>query len=101
MKRIIHHEADTGITQYFHGDDQGNIAIQTVQNVNDIIENNKTQFNATEKHTRWGEGQKIASIPLSIFYAPWFQEIRRDEKKLRAFLNDPNNRAFRTRQGTV
>ena len=101
FKRVIHHDPVTNYIQWYHEDDEGNIYLESAQDVESIIENNKTQFNQTDKHTRWGEGQKVASIPLSIFYSPEFQAIRKDERKLAQWLNSPDNRAFRTREGTV
>ena len=54
-----------------------------------------------EARSGWGEGQRVASIPAVI----WEDLIRRgiagDKKKLKAWLNDPDNRAFRTRLGKV
>ena len=101
MKKLIHSEQDIGYQQVFHSDSEGNLAIQTVQDVTDVVEENKRLFNATEKSTPWGEGQRVASIPLSIYYSKEFQEIRKDQKKLRAWLNDSANAAFRTRAGKV
>lgn len=106
MKRLIHENKDAGIKQYFHMDDEGNIGLQTVQNMNDIVEDAKADFNQTDRHTSWGEGQRIASIPLSIYFSPDFQRLLAEQKAgndkpLRAWLNNPDNRFFRTRAGVV
>ena len=92
-----------------HADGEGGIVIQTTQDVSSIVESNKKQFNATEKHTKWsGEPlqNKIASIPLTVIddlnhkgVMLGFEVV--DKKKFLAFLNHPDNRFFRTRAGTI
>ncbi len=83
----------------------GDITIHTRQDVEDVIRNNKMNFN--ERGGRWSEFQNhVARIPTSIYYAL----IRRgiiDEKNdpesvaLKAWLNDPDQRAWRTRPGRI
>jgi len=63
----------------------------------------------TDKHTRWGDDifdNKIASIPMTVFDELNKRGIVRgfhviDQKAFRKFLNDPDNKVFRTREGTV
>lgn len=101
MKRIIHQNADAGITQYFHMNDEGDIGLETVQNVTDIVEENKASYNAIDERASWGEGQRVASIPMSIYYDLKAQGILDDQVKFKAWLNSPDNRFFRTRPGRV
>lgn len=101
MKKLIHQNSDAGISQYFHSDDEGNISLETVQDVSPIIENNRAQFNAVDERAKWGEGQKVASIPMSLFHKLKREGILDDQAAFRRWLNDPENRFFRTRPGTV
>ncbi|AFB70756.1 hypothetical protein MTPG_00005 [Methylophilales phage HIM624-A] len=90
-----------------HNTDNGEIVIATEQDVTNIIEQNKKEYNQT--NGRWGEDvfdNKIASIPLTVIDDLNKLGIMRgfhvvDQKKFRAWLNNPDNRFFRTRQGRV
>jgi hypothetical protein len=90
-----------------HNTDDGEIVIATEQDVSSIIEQNKKEYNAT--NGRWGDDildNKIASIPLTVIDDLNKANIMRgfhviDQKKFRAWLNNPDNRFFRTRQGKI
>jgi hypothetical protein len=79
------------------------IVIQTQTDVTDIIESNKRLFNETDRHQSWGDGfkTKVASIPLTLLHELKAKGILKDEKAFKKWLNDPDNRAFRTRGGKV
>lgn len=50
----------------------------------------------------WGEGQRIASIPLNIFYDQLGEaHAQGDKKYLSRWLNDGDNAGFRTFEGRV
>lgn len=100
-KRIISDDSDTtGIVTSFHYDaDKDEAVIQKSQDVSAIIEANKAEFNAAPE--RWGEWSKVGSIPLSVYYELERKGILQDQKALAKWLNDPDNRAFRTRPGTI
>jgi len=92
-----------------HADGEGGIIIQTRQDVSDIIEQNKKEYNSYDERARWSDhlfGNKVASIPLTVIDDLNKQGIMRgyavlDEKRFALFLNDPMNRAWRTRTGVV
>lgn len=94
-------------TQVAHNTDDGGLVIATEQDVTDIIEQNKKEYNAT--NGRWGDDvldNKIASVPLTVIDTLNQQGIMKgfhvvDQKRFRKWLNDPDNRFFRTRQGRV
>jgi hypothetical protein len=79
------------------------VVIQTKTDVTDIVKANKRQFNEVDKHHSWGQGlgTKVASIPLSLLHELRQKGIVQDQKKFKKWLNDPENRAFRTRGGKV
>ena len=90
-----------------HNTDSG-IVIATEQDITEIIEQNKREYNASS--TTWGDGDvfsnKIASIPFTVIDELNKQKIMRgfhvvDSKRFKAWLNNPDNRFFRTKQGTV
>jgi hypothetical protein len=92
-----------------HADGEGGIVIQTRQDVSDIIEQNKKEYNSFDERARWSDqlfGNKVASIPLTVIDDLNKQGIMRgyavvDEKRFAVWLNDPMNRAWRTRTGVV
>lgn len=100
-RRILSHDSATGITKYWVDNGDGTYTIETDQNMSAIIDSNKKQHNATDKHTKHGEWSKVASIPMSIYYDLKKKGIIDDPKAFAKWLNDPDNKYFRTRAGTV
>lgn len=92
-----------------HADGQGGIVIQTRQDVTDIMEQNKKEFNSFDERAKWSDqlfGNKVASIPMTVIDDLNKQGIMRgfavlDDKRFAMWLNDPMNRAWRTRTGKV
>lgn len=93
--RRIHHE---------HADDS--FTVQTVQDVSEVVKNNKMNFD--ERHgERFNEfATHVARIPTGIYYDLMRRGII-DEKndpegvRLKAWLNDPDNKAWRSRPGRI
>jgi putative lipase involved disintegration of autophagic bodies len=77
------------------------IVIATSQDVTAIIEANKRAANAVDKHQRYGEWSKVASIPMSVYHDLKQQGIADDPARFKRWLNDGDNKYFRTRGGTV
>jgi hypothetical protein len=92
-----------------HADGEGGIIIQTRQDVTDIVEQNKKEYNSFDERARWSDqlfGNKVASIPMTVIDDLNKQGIMRgfavlDDKRFASWLNDPMNRAWRTRTGVV
>jgi len=99
QKRLFGHDPLTGITQYWHVTDKGEYVIETQQNVTAVAEANKRQYNDTPD--RYRDVNKVASIPLNVYYDLKRRGIADDTKKFKQWLNDRDNRVFRTRAGTL
>lgn len=92
-----------------HSDGDGGVIFETRQDVTGIIEQNKKEFNQFDERAKWsGEvfGNKVASIPLTVIDDLNKSGIMRgfaivDEKRFRTWMNEPDNRVFRTRPGKV
>ena len=92
-----------------HADGDGGIIIETRQDVSGIIEQNKKEYNSFDERARWSDemfGNKVASIPLTVIDDLNKLGIMRgfavlDEKRFKAWLNNSDNRVFRTRTGVV
>lgn len=101
--RLFDHDAERGITRIFHYDtDTEESTIETISDVTDIVESNRRQFNNVDERAGYkGDLHKIGSIPMSLYFQLKEQGIMGDQARLKKWLNDPDNRFFRTRPGTV
>jgi len=101
--RIFDKDETTGITRFWHYNPETDQAtIETQQDVSNVVEENKDQFNATDNKANWtGEWHKVASIPLNIYYELQASGKITDQAYMKRWLNDPDNRFFRTRPGQV
>jgi len=104
MKRVLDYDPATGITQWFHYDEAtGDIGLQTQQDVTAIIGDTKGVFNQTDERAPWkGDVHKVASIPMGIYHElAKISNNFKDQRVIRKWLNDKDNRVFRTRPGKV
>lgn len=93
-----------GIETWHHYDPVTEICtIETKQDVTEIVASNKSVFAATDERANWrdGMGSRVASIPMSIYFDLKRKGIIDDQKAMKAWLNDANNRFFRTRPGRI
>lgn len=98
-KRLFDRDVENGITTYWHVTDKGEYVVEKVQDVTAIADFNRRQFNETPQ--KWGDVNKVASIPLSVYYELKRQGIADDPKALRKWLNNSDNQVFRTRAGKL
>ena len=68
------------------------------QNITERLAINKALQN---EDVSWGEGRRVASVPITVWEKLIRDGIANDQKKLKVWLNDPDNRAFRTKLGLV
>jgi hypothetical protein len=87
--------AHDGIQQIHHYDPATRLtSIETITDARDIVELNIERMK--EKRPR-GDGMRmVASLPMSVYHDLHKRGILRDKKALKAWLNDPDNRFFRT-----
>lgn len=91
----------TGVKTLFHATDDGGFVLEKKQDVSSILESNLQQQNAQTRLDRWGDGRKVASIPMAI-YAEWLATGKaNDAEFVKRWLNDPENSKFRTFAGKV
>ena len=92
-----------------HADGDGGIIIETRQDISGNIEQNRKEFNSYDERAKWSDdmfGNKVASIPLTVIDDLNAKGIMRgfavlDQKRMKEWLNSPDNRYFRTRPGQV
>ena len=99
--RLLDFDPVTRIAQWFwYDEDKDQFTIRTVQEVEDILAENR-QLEAESNGVRFGDGKKIASIPLCELDRIMPAVVNKDEDYIKKFLNDPDNRKFRTFRGKV
>ena len=99
-------EVVNGEVRTTYADSDGNLVVKAESNLTPIIEANKAQYNQIDERARWGDGQLVADIPFAVIEDLNRQGILRgfavmDQKRMKAWLNNPDNRFFRTRPGKV
>ena len=109
MKKIL--EVENGVVRTAYDDGDGGLLIKHSTDLTDFIEHTKVQYNDNSGTTGWGDNpidrkNKIASLPTEIINELNVKGIMRgyyimDQKAMKRWLNDPDNRVFRTRGGTV
>lgn len=93
----------TGTKKIWHYDaDKDEAVIETIFDTSNLVETNKAMFNAVDERASWkGDMHLVASIPMELFMK-WKSEGKlEDQAFLKKWLNDPDNRLFRTRPGEV
>jgi hypothetical protein len=101
-KRLFSHDPEAGITKWWHWDEMSDtVMIETVQDVQAIIDQNVANQNETTSLDRWGDGKIVASIPMTEYAKLLVGGKIHDQAYMRRWLNDPDNRKFRTRLGRV
>ena len=95
-----------GEKRTYYADGEGGVIIEHAQDVSPILEANKQSYNQIDERARWGDGARVAEIPNSVIADLNVQGIMRgfvvvDQKRMKAFLNDPANRYLRTRPGRI
>lgn len=104
--RLLDSDPTSKVRRMFHGASDGNSFVEhATQEVGGRLELNKALQN--EERGRYGDINRMASIPIVVFEDLIRQRLVTsggqilDEPKFRAWLNDPDNRAFRTRLGKI
>ncbi len=101
---LRHFSTDTAmaIRRYWQDEPDGGVTLATEQDVEAIVDHAKVLDGQYSPKARWtGDFHQVASIPLTIFMELHRKGIDRDRKAFKRWLNDPDQRVFRTRPGKV
>jgi metal-dependent HD superfamily phosphatase/phosphodiesterase len=100
MRKTLDFDPNTGISHVFNYDEVTDEAMITAeQDVSAVIEANKQAYNdAPDRHGEWS---RVAQIPMVVYMDLKKQGILDDQAAMKKWLNDPDNRFFRTRPGTI
>lgn len=81
--------------------EEGQIHWHTETVVEELVEQNRAAFNDS-KNKRWGNGRVVASIDMPTYYNKIVPAKQAgDDAWIKRFLNDIDNRAYRTFKGTI
>ena len=108
MRRVLLDEHNPDQRTYVETNDEGDIAVTHVEDVGDLLDANKALANHNGKHIgrNKDEWRHLARIPMTVYFELMRQKIISedgysivDQKAFRRWLNDPDNRYFRTSEG--
>lgn len=100
--RLLDYDPVTGVESIWHYDPATeDTTIESRQVLDERLHINRDEFNAHSAFTKRGDMWKVASIPLVVYEDLVKQGIAQDPERLRRWLNDPDNRFFRTTPGKV
>lgn len=95
MKKHLHFDPETGLLNTFHYDHHtGEARVDTTQDATACLDANKELQN--HNHNKAANWRRVAQIPLTLWFELRQKGILQDKKKLKAWLNDSENRFFRT-----
>lgn len=101
---LVSHDPHTGKSVWRREEIDGGVTYRTDEPVDSLIDQNTAVRNASAGN-RMGDWVKIASIPSNVLWNPETGLMdafkQNDERWLAKWLNDGDNRAWRTFGGTV
>ena len=81
--------------------DDGDFTLVYEQEIDDLLGDNQENRKERDSHARWDDINHIARIPNILLWEMKKKGILDDEKEMKKWLNDPDNKVFRTREGRV
>jgi len=98
---LVSHDLKMKRTVWARQNPDGSTTYRTDYHVEDTIEANTAMRTSVDKGFK-GDWHKVASIPLGIYYDKLHQASLQDDKAfISRFLNDSDNRAWRTKEGRI
>lgn len=96
------HDPATGRTIWWSLDDEGNSVFRIDTPVDAVIEANAEAYKEAEG-TKFGDWARVASVPLNLLHSSGLHEahLQDDNQFISKWMNNSDNRAFRTRSGKV
>lgn len=102
MARVLEFDPVLAIKRLFHFDHTTDeTVIENKQDVTQIIELNKASYAAHDERTPYGDMSRVASIPMNVYMDLVAKGIAQDEAAFKRWLDDADQRAFRTRPGKL
>lgn len=98
---LVTWDPKTGKQTWRRHEPDGGVTFRTDMPADETIEENLIARNAASNNWN-GDWHRVASVPMNLFFAR-LQEAHSegDERYISRWLNDSDNRAFRTKEGNV
>lgn len=98
---LFDYDVKTGRQVWVLHNDDGSMTFRTDYPVEATVDANTAQRNLAQDN--WaGDYHQIASIPLNVYYDQLAEATKQDDQAfISKWLNDSDNRAWRTKGGTV
>jgi hypothetical protein len=98
---LVDHDPRMKRTVWAMENGDGTTTYRTDYAVDDTIEANTAMRNAADAGWK-GDWHKVASIPAGVFWDKLAEASKQgDDKYIQRFLNDSDNRAWRTKDGAI
>lgn len=99
---LLHSDPLTGTQTYIQDMGDGHTAIRKVTPVSQILDS-AAQDRLNNSGKRWGEGQTIGTVPMSLYFTTGYAEAKKngDTAWLKRFWNDRSNYKLRTFEGNI
>ena len=99
--RVLDTDVEAGIVTMFHYDDaDDSMTIEEIQDVEPLAELNKARLNASERGWK-GDLHMVASIGIIEYQKLLTSGCTKSQRCMKRWLNDRDNRVFRTKEGRV
>ena len=100
MRKVIDHDPNTGISHVLYHDEEDGVSRYVAeQDTSSLLDINRAEANAAGK--RFGDWARVARLPMTLFVELKKKGILDDAKAFKRWLNDPDNRYFRTHEGRL
>ena len=98
---LFDYDIKTGRQVWVLTNPDGSMTLRTDYPIQPTIDTNRAQRNLARND--WaGDYHQVASIPLNVFHDQLAEAARQnDQRYLSRWLNDADNRAWRTKEGSV
>ncbi len=100
FEKVVKYEPER--PTFVHDEPDGTFTINTVQDIEGIVNETKIDMNEYGSPLTFGKqysGMRVASIPFNV-WEMWMKEtngdIQKDHNLMKRYLNDPDNKYFRT-----
>lgn len=98
---LLDYDPATGRSVWWMLDEDGNDIFRYDMPADVIVDGN-TAIRNQMAGQRWGEGRRVASVPLPLYYDALDEAfLQGDQSYIKKWLNDSDNRAWRTFEGRV
>lgn len=100
--KLFEFEAETGRSVWIKHEIDGRITMRVDMPVDSILDQNK-EFANDSIGKRFGDWARVASVPLELMDQSGLSEAskQKDDRFISRWLNDSDNRKFRTFRGVV